>query len=332
MNTESVTNLLALLDAGVFSSGEWLGMQLGVTRAAVWKQLQLLDALGVKIESVKGKGYRLVHPVTLFDAEKVVSLLPSLLQHDVRVTALLSTESTNDAVKRNFLPEKRVNVCVADHQSKGRGRRGRVWESPLGNNCYYSLLWSSEKGFAGLEGLSLVVGLAVIEALYLLGVDELQLKWPNDVLWRGKKLAGILVEVEGDANGRCEVVIGVGINLFLSDIDQKKITQSVTDLHQITGHSFDKNKLVACLTEQLVAFLKIFNEDGFSHFQSAWNQMDAFQRMPVALHVGSEKYEGVGCGVDEKGSLLIETWNGIKSFSGGEVSLRPKNGDFKENC
>ena len=331
MNSESLISLLSLLKVDEFSSGQWLGAQLGITRAAIWKQLRLLEELGVDVESVKGKGYRLMQPLVLVDSDKVNGMLPLAIKNTVHIQSLLSTDSTNDTVKKHFLSHRRMNVCVADHQTAGRGRRGRIWESPLGSNCYYSLLWNTEQGFSALEGLSLTVGLVLIETLESLGVKDLSLKWPNDVLWRGKKLAGVLVEVEGDANGYCDVVIGVGINLFLPDRVCEKIQQPVIDLHRILNRIPDKNKLVARLTECMVKSLVRFESKGFACFQKAWNERDAFRGDTVTLYVGGRECHGVCSGVDNKGCLLLKTEEGIKRFSGGEVSVRSNAGEMKEN-
>ena len=117
-------------------------------------------------------------------------------------------------------------VCFAEHQSAGKGRRGRQWVSPFGSNIYMSILWRFQQdGIACTAGLSLAVGVAVIRALKTYGFNEVGLKWPNDIYCQGKKLGGILIEVSGEADGPCAVIIGLGLNLFLPEIQGQTITR-----------------------------------------------------------------------------------------------------------
>ncbi len=322
MNISVVRNLLVLLTCHEYCSGEWLGQQLGVSRAAIWKQIQSLSQLGIEVSSVKGRGYRLYAPVALFDESRIKNVFEKDTDKNVHLITCLSTDSTNDLVKKKVSDHHKYTLCVADHQVMGRGRRGRVWKSPLGTNCYYSLSWKSNKGFSALEGLSLVVGLALIDTLKNEKMNGLQLKWPNDVLWYKKKLSGILLELDGDANGECRIIIGIGINLHLSEQVRKTINQQVADLHEITGKTQDKNKLVALLTNRLINYLSVFEQQGFSPFKDRWNHYDAFINKPVIFSSGDDRCTGIDLGVNDRGTLLIKTDQGVEMHSGGEISLR----------
>ena len=218
--------LLSLLADGEFHSGDDLGVALGVTRAAVWKQIQRLqEDRGLDIFSVKGKGYRLASPIDLLDSSKIkgnLSASAKLLVSDVQVFG--SVTSTNDIAMKHAEAQGRPGyVCVAEQQTAGRGRRGRPWVSPYGTNIYLSLVWDFFDGAAALEGLSLAVGVVVANALKAKGLAGVELKWPNDVLVEGAKLGGILLEMTGDPSGHCQVVLGVGINTSVSKKTELKL-------------------------------------------------------------------------------------------------------------
>ena len=201
---------MQLLSDGKYHSGEVVGEAMGVSRAAVWKKLKGLESLGVKINSVKGRGYCLAQPVSLFEASKLVDLanahnLPSVICHSV-------IDSTNTQLL-NHIQQGGVShgqIVVSEQQTSGRGRRGKAWVSPYAANLYFSLAWDFEQGAAKLDGLSLVVGLALQESIEVFSGISAKVKWPNDLLVENKKIAGILLEITGDPTGLCHVVIGVG--------------------------------------------------------------------------------------------------------------------------
>ena len=180
-------NLLKLLADGYFHSGEELGSELGVSRAAVWKKLKALSALGLELDAVRGKGYRLPGNIELLNQQVIRDRLPDNIRDSVGLQVELCTRSTNDDVRKLSAAREPWQVCMAEHQSHGRGRRGRTWQSPFGASLYFSMLWRVESGLAAMEGLSLAVGLAVVKTLESFGANGLMLKWPNDVLGNGKK-------------------------------------------------------------------------------------------------------------------------------------------------
>ncbi len=315
--------LLKLLSDGGFHSGEDVGEQLGVSRAAVWKQLKNLERLGLQIESVRGKGYRLAPGIELLDEQQVVQQLKAEVADAVTYHHCLWTTSTNDwvqAVSRS-LPSRGMPICTAEYQTQGRGRRGRVWSNPFGATVCLSALWRVSHGTASLEGLSLAVGLAVLKALEDCGARNLGLKWPNDILWQGRKLCGVLLEVHGDPMGDCQVVIGIGINVKLSQSQGKAITRPVTDLETICSAPVSRNTLVSALINALYAMLEKFRYQGFKAFIKQWNAVDVFVGKQVTLNVSGNKITGIVRGVSEQGGLVLETAQGCQVFHGGEVSL-----------
>ncbi len=314
--------LISLLGDGCFHSGEELGASLGISRAAVWKKIQALAELGLELDAVRGKGYRLPSTIEMLDKKAIEKHLSADVRKNVGVALHLTTPSTNDEVKAQVGNGERLQVCIAEHQSAGRGRRGRVWQSPFGASLYYSLLWRVDSGLSTMDGLSLAVGLVVVKTLESLGVQGLSLKWPNDILVENKKLAGVLLEISGDPMGTCEVVIGIGINLFLGLEHKKKIDQPVTDVHTAAGRSVGKNKIAGLLTTNLVAMLDTFQQHGFVPFKNVWQEYDAFAGQWVTLSAGENAITGVATGVSDSGAVLIRNDAGITAYAGGEISLR----------
>lgn len=315
-------NLLAILSDGGFHSGEELGTQLGVTRAAVWKQLKKLESLNIPLSSVKGKGYRLSDAIELLDQKEILDQVEGRLDC---LEVLLNTESTN-----TYLLEKAPDhmgkryAVLAEKQESGRGRRGRTWISPFGKNIYLSMLWSFSGGLGSLEGLSLVVAIAVERALSELGVNGAQLKWPNDVYLNNKKLAGILLEVSGEYSGHCQVVIGVGLNIRLSDYDAESIDQPWAQLSEHLEET-NRNKIASKIINQLISTIEEFDRNGFESFKEYWSPRDAFYDKEVDLILPNLIRSGVAKGVNSKGELLLATEKGLETINAGELSLRLKN-------
>ncbi len=316
-------DILTLLQDGQFHSGEELGDALGISRAAVWKRLKQLEKQGLTLDAVAGKGYRLPRDIILLNGDRINTYIEESIRSRIGLTTLHSASSTNDTVLTQLANPEPVQICVAEHQTAGRGRRGRAWVSPLGANIYFSMLWRFESGMSGLDGLSLVVGLAVLKTLENIGANGLALKWPNDLLCSGKKLAGILLEINGDPNGECQVVIGIGINVRLTQDQLSEISQPAIDLCSVLGMAVDKNRVVGELIGQLVSFLDIFQERGFAPFREEWQRYDAYAGQEVRLITGLREITGIAAGVSENGALILNHDGEKRAYAGGEVSLRP---------
>jgi len=311
--------LLNLLKDGRFHSGEALGVALGVSRSAVWKQLQHLESeLNLTIHKVRGRGYQLAAPLALLEANAIAEFADGnpwpVFIHD-------TIDSTNaEGLRLAGQGQAAPFLVLAERQSAGRGRRGRQWVSPFAENLYYSLVLRVEGGMRQLEGLSLVVGLAVMRTLQDFGVKGVGLKWPNDVLVRGQKITGILLELVGDPADVCHVVIGIGINVNMQANDQ--VDQEWTSMKREAGVTIDRNRLVAMLSQQLQHELARHRRYGFAAFQEEWEQAHLWQGRKVSLIAGSTRVDGVVLGVDGQGGLRLEVDGVEKSFSGGELSLR----------
>jgi BirA family biotin operon repressor/biotin-[acetyl-CoA-carboxylase] ligase len=317
--------LLNLLADGHYHSGEALGAALGVSRMAVWKQVRALREHGLPLEVVRGKGYRLPDSFELLDAGAIqTGLSPATRAWMARIDTFLEIDSTSTWLRQQALDgAPSGSVCLAEMQHGGRGRRNRSWVSPFAANLYLSLLWRSDAGAAGLGGLSLVIGVALLRSLRAFGIDAAGLKWPNDVLVDGAKLAGILIDVAGESSGPCSVIIGVGMNVSMPDAAAAAIDQPWTDLCRLTGRQrFPRNRLAASVLDCSFSALREFEQSGLESFLDEWRQHDLIDGREVSLQLPNERVRGRACGVDSAGALLLETAGGHRRFASGEVSLR----------
>lgn len=313
---------LRLLSATDFLSGEEIAARLGVTRATVWNAVRDAGARGVSVERIRGRGYRLVDAPVWLDAAAIrTGLGPRASTFDVRIVEeIASTNTTVLAEAAAGAPSG--TVLVAESQTAGRGRRGRSFLTSLGGALTFSLLWRFDQGVAGLSGLSLVVGLACAEGLEAAGARAVQVKWPNDLQHAGRKLGGILIELHGDALGPSAAVIGVGVNVRMPDAVAARVDQPVIDAVS-TGATDDRNRLLADMLSALAARLEAFAANGFAPLEPAFRARHALQGRDVAIAMPD------GCtvtgrvdGTGPDGALQVFTAGGLRSFHGGEVSVR----------
>ena len=309
--------LITLLSDGQFHSGEQLGEQLGISRAAVGKHMAALKELGLDLFSLTGKGYRLAVPMALYDQAQLQALAPMAPVHCFPVI-----DSTNQYLLERVNQLQSGESCLAECQTAGRGRRGKPWVSPFGCQLILSMYWRLEQGMAAAMGLSLAVGVAVVQALESLGYPGVELKWPNDLYYQGRKLAGILVEMSGSAGASCNLVIGVGLNLAMPAREGERIDQAWAELRHIQPELVDRNLLAARMLGHLQQAMLTFEQQGLSHFVDDWNRLDHFAGRPVRLLMGEQEIRGIARGIDDRGALRLETSEGIKFYLGGEISLR----------
>lgn len=312
--------LLTLLADGDFHSGNELGAEVGISRAAVWKRLQSLrDEFGLELQSVPGKGYRLSQPLSLIDLNSLQASFPSL-----PIFAYDSISSTNEYAKKVLAMQAAPLAILAEHQTLGRGRRGREWSSPYAQNLYLSFVWPVTQGMAQIDGLSLVVGLAVVRAVEQVVGTTAQLKWPNDVLINNSKVAGILLELVGDPADLCHVVIGIGVNLNMTGTNQA-IDQQWTSLTLETGKQIDRTQFAQSILESLDLYLDKQKNYGFSSLRSEWLGVHAWQGREVVLSAGNALVRGRIAGIGEKGEVCLLVDGQERLFIGGELSLRLHN-------
>jgi BirA family biotin operon repressor/biotin-[acetyl-CoA-carboxylase] ligase len=312
--------VLRLLADGTFRSGEAIGRALGVTRGSIWLAVREIEAHGLKVFKVRGRGYRLEQPFDALDAKAIRRKLRAC-DCSIRLDLLDECPSTNAALLQCAdAPAGAALAC--ELQTAGRGRRGTRWLSGLGDALTFSLLWRFESGPAALGGLSLAVGVACIRALERLGAQRVALKWPNDLVCDGAKLGGILIELGGEAHGQCVAVIGVGINVRARARLGDEIGQAVTDLAQC-GSTASRNDLLADLLASIAEAAATFERRGFMAFREEWNRRHALQGRRVRIVLAERKaVDGIAAGVADDGALLLETPRGVERFHAGEVSVR----------
>ncbi|HLA73521.1 MAG TPA: biotin--[acetyl-CoA-carboxylase] ligase [Steroidobacteraceae bacterium] len=315
------------LDDHSFQSGEALAADLSVTRAAVWKAVEQLRELGVALDASTNKGYRLGPGVSALSAERIESRLPAEVRS--RIEALLiewTLESTNTKLLGSLPPAANsAAVVLAEHQTGGRGRRGRGWVAPPGGGICFSLGWQYADMPADLSALSLVVGLCVVNALRELSVTGVRLKWPNDLVTPQGKLGGILIEMRAEAGGPVHVVVGIGLNVLLDDAAREAVKATGNVADDIRAHRSpvpDRNAIVAGLLARLVPALEGFPRHGLAPYLANWHECDALFDQEVRVENAGETSRGVARGIDSHGALLVETPAGVQRFISGEVTVR----------
>ncbi len=325
MQRMRLEQLLSILNEGKFLSGEMLAQRFGLSRTAIWNAIHKLKELGLDIQSVQGKGYRLANHTELLSKVKILAKL-NLAASEIcsSIEIMFSTNSTNQCVKDSLNKSKIPIICLAEMQQDGRGRRGRQWVSPFAVNIYFSMGWRFHQLEASLDGLSLCVGLALIRATHSMGINGLSLKWPNDLMFEGKKVAGVLIEIVGELSGPVQVVIGVGVNVAMTAAQGCDIDQNWTTLSNIAGHKISRNEMVAHIINHLVDILPQFERGGFMVFKDEWAKYDALEGLAIEVDMIAKKLNGVACGVDASGELLMKTNSGVKQIRGGEVSVRSR--------
>ena len=308
--------LLRLLADGEFHSGETIGELLGVSRTSVNNYIKGLQEIGLDIYKVTGKGYRCA-AIDLLDGNKIIELSGKKMVHVEQIV-----DSTNQWLLDHIAKLKNGQSCISECQLAGRGRRGRRWISPFASHLYFSFYWRFDSGIDKVSGLSLLVGIAVVNTLEKLGIHGASLKWPNDIYYQGKKLAGILIELNAQATAACHCVIGIGINVRMPMQQGKLIDQPWIDLNQISCEKIDRNLLSATLINELHVLLAQYEKSGLQPYLARWFELDCFLDKKVNLHIADQIKEGICRGIDQKGALLLEYDGKIEHHIGGEVSLR----------
>lgn len=240
------------------------------------------------------------------------------------ITVLQTVDSTNSEAAREAGSHESGAVWLAEQQTAGRGRRGRQWLSPQAANIYMSMLWHLPDSVASSAGVSLAVGVAISDALRVIGFDRARLKWPNDVLVDGKKLGGILLEMHTLKSGAQVIIIGVGLNVSMPADEAKEIDQAWTDLCTEHSPELSRNALAAQLISSIQASLLDFEREGFAAFKSRWQTLDALAGQQLVLSAGTEQITGRAAGLADDGALQLETGQGVQSFYAGEISVRVK--------
>jgi BirA family biotin operon repressor/biotin-[acetyl-CoA-carboxylase] ligase len=319
--------LLQLLADGEVHSGESLAAELGQTRAAVWKGVERLRAIGIEVQALARRGYRLPRPVELLDVGRVrAELGQDRAPHLHILEVLFEVGSTNTRLLGSPPPPPgTADVCMAELQHAGRGRLGRRWFAPFGGGIAMSLGWTCSDVVRTLPALSLGVGVAVARALARAGALGISLKWPNDIWFNDRKLGGVLIELRAEAGGPAHVVIGVGINVSLPAETRREIEVSGTAVAALADAckvAASRNLAAGAILDELLSMLLQYERFGFAAFRDAWSALDGLNGRPVQVLVGETAVFGIARGVDADGALLLETKDRMQRFVSGEASLR----------
>lgn len=317
---DNLVKIVELLSATPHVSGNIIAQELEISRAAVWKAIKKLQAYNIPITTYKD-GYKLNCQLSLLNKNLIIKQLKKT--KDFKLEIFETIESTNHYYLDNHHSEpNKINICLAEFQSLGKGRMGKKWLSPFGHNICLSVCKIINTDLSKLGGLSLAISLAIAKTLKeFMKNDEIKVKWPNDIIYKKQKLSGNLIQVMSEQNGMCKVVIGIGINVNTDQKNQKNITQAWTSLKEITRHNINRNILAAKLIDNISECLEIFVENGFEPFMKKWEANDFFFNKEVALIYKDKNIVGLEKGIDKYGHLLLEIDGVTKSYSCGETSF-----------
>jgi BirA family biotin operon repressor/biotin-[acetyl-CoA-carboxylase] ligase len=318
------TTLLTLLGDGFCHSGSSLGQTLGITRSAIWKQINQLIELGIPIKSIPKQGYKLPSSFILLDEQRLSScLLASNLATPFKLHLFSSIDSTNRFLKDLPL-NKELDICCAETQTQGKGRFGRYWHSPFGENIYCSSRWNLNYDLTKLSGLSLISSLAALATLKELNLpSEIKIKWPNDIYWGNKKLCGSLIEIIAESNGNAQIIIGIGLNVNTNTTKHLLPDKSWCSLYEMTQQYFDRNIIIAKLLSNLERYLNRFLKHDLQDFMNEWEQADYLFGNSIQVTNPLGTITGRACGINHWGQLILEDESGTRHiFSSGDTSLK----------
>ena len=296
-----------LLSDGQYHSGAELGEILGISRNAIWKIIGKLQEYGVSIQAIKGKGYLMPEPLLLLDQRAIEKQVKRVITFPFEITVFDSITSTNDYLK-SYPGSNKIKICLAETLTHSKGRLNRKWYAPFGKNIYFSCLYSFQKDLTELTGLSLACGLAVFQTIREFSVDsELALQWPNNIVWRQKKMAGILLEISAEAHGNSQAIIGIGINVNLREAP---VDFAWSSMIQASGKFLDRNLICCQLIINLLNHLHRFEQFGFLDFKKEWLQHDCLINRLVKINNFHHDYQGKAIDINDKGYLVLQLADG----------------------
>lgn len=315
--------LLRELAPGGFHSGTDLAARLGVSRSAISDALKdVEETYGVQLHRLQRKGYRLPEPIEFLDLANIAKMIGPQAASRIKLDLREEVASTNSLLLDRAQLAANGTVLVAEHQTAGRGRLGRAWQSSLGGGLTFSILWRFPGGASSLAGLSLAVAVAVLRGLRAARVPGVEVKWPNDLISGFRKVGGILIETQGDMLGPSTAVIGIGLNFRLPDAVKDLIDQPVADLVSLAPDA-SRNRVFAEIIKALVAVLEQFEREGFGPFRTEWDSAHAYQGRPVRVQrPGEPEQAGEVEGIAGDGALLVRIGLIVQRLTSAEISLR----------
>lgn len=314
----TTSQILEILNDGAIHTGSDMADALSISRTAVWKIIQRLKKYNVEIRTQR-QGYQLKAPLILLDKKKIEGLMK---YPKITWEIFESIPSTSDYLK-NKRPLGKTHCCLAEYQSKGKGRLGRTWISPFGRNIYCSFSYVFNKDISEMGGLSLAVGILTAQALEALNpILKPSLKWPNDIYINNQKMGGILIELTAEAHGNCTAIISIGLDINMRGINLNEVNQPWTSLEHILNEKLDRNIVVAHLLQSILKGMDIFHEKGMAAFVPEWKQYDFLENQKISINTGKEIRSGIARGISAHGNLLFENSAGnLELFSYGDTML-----------
>ncbi len=309
---------------GTWLSGEALGHRLSISRTAIWKQISALKKEGYLIESSRKKGHMLNGvPDCLFESE-IREGLGTCVFGKKNILHFIQAESTNmtaETLANQGAAEG--TVVVAEHQTKGRGRLGRTWFSPGGEGIYVSVILRPSIPPNDAPKLTLMASVAVAEAIRTCAPVEASIKWPNDIMIGGRKVAGILTEMSTDMDRIHYVIIGMGININNpSENFPYEIREIATSLFSETGKIFSRAEILRKCLESLERYYETFKEKGFLPIMKRWEELTEMMGATIRVDAIGNTYSGTFKGINEDGFLVMrDSYGGVKRIISGDVSI-----------
>jgi BirA family biotin operon repressor/biotin-[acetyl-CoA-carboxylase] ligase len=305
-----------------YVSGDYISQRIGISRTAVWKYVNQLTLAGYKIGKLKGKGYKLLEtPEKLFSWEIDRYLSTKCIGRKLIYRETI--DSTNDlAFKLALGGEPEGSCVVAETQDKGRGRLGRKWCSPVGKNLYLSVILKPAIHPSHVYPITFISSLAVFDTIGALTGVEPALKWPNDVLIKGRKVSGTLLEISTEADMVKFVVVGIGlnINMVASEMD-RDISEKATSLFLETKKVYERAAVCGMLLSNLERYYGYFREKGEQEIRTIWEQRAGIKGKYLEINQMGETYKGVSQGLDWDGAMLLNIDGTVKKIIAGDVNF-----------
>jgi BirA family biotin operon repressor/biotin-[acetyl-CoA-carboxylase] ligase len=312
--------LLMLLAAGQPQSQTDLCAALAIRPAALQQALQQLRNQGISLQQIAPEIYQLSEPLELLDKSKIFQALSPLAREQLGDFEIVPSIDSTNAYLLNSTQQAGFNLCLAEYQTAGRGRQGKQWISPYASGLCLSVKYRYPHLKQALTGLNLALAISTVKALWKLGATSTRIKWPNDIWWEGRKLAGLLLETRGMSTHQ-DVVMGIGMNLNLP-ADMPAVDQPLADLKTILGREISRNLVAAQIINHWVETFLNYPQTGLEAYADDWQAFDLLRGQVVQIHTATEIVTGTAVGIDAAGALLVQVGQGLQRYLYGEVSVR----------
>ncbi len=325
-NPSSYVLRMLLAASPYYVSGSILAQKLKMSRVGIWSRINKLRQAGLSIDASQNRGYRLAAEPDLLNQPLLEAWLKES-RKSCKVFVFDEVDSTNSVTERLLANgEKAPFAVLANKQNKGRGRLGRIWHSPKGGNLYLSIGFRPDVDLIKLRSFTLWQGIQIgILLRSLTGIDDISVKWPNDLVHKGKKLGGMLTEASIDCERVRSLVFGVGLNVNCAKSRfPKSLAKIATSIEDVKGESFRIHEIAAKIIKaSLGAYRDCLKGNAEKILLDKWHEFDALADQKVAISMGKEKIVGTANGIDSSGALKVKLRNGrIRAIQAGEVTLR----------